>query len=504
MCTFLICYPKLSFLCPSLVFPGVPLVPFSEAGLLVHTRVIHRVNCLSPVGTRLRGSSKKTGDRVKEWRPGIHTSTFTFALSQKGDMRTNLPSSTWKTKSSRATVKAASAAKEKGKATQSTLNGNKGHVQLRPKHAKMEGSPSGATQPQAKTKKPLSDATKVKFTMVPEYEPVGVSAPKLVHDEAFRTRKFIERAPVFWCDFDLDVLKQRPKKCAAEQDEMQTIVDAMKDRPERATSCIVVDRKGHILIAYFSEREMMHSNDICWVFKDKEGEGEDENETEERLAPAKPLKHKYKRKAEATQKALTMEELLAKRAEFFLKKAKREISKRAHQGTQDFAADRQPHLEERDVRHAIPDDSNAQTSTFDPRLVDLPASTVAPRERASKGTRINTHLRGSRKKNMSAFEENPDKPDGSARERCGVYHLVHSWHPQGSSVNDQIGPSADMAAGTTAQSKAVVHYFRVTYEFVLVVSERFRHISTHFFTHLLGVQQTHKRATDASDGTASL
>ncbi|KAJ7809628.1 hypothetical protein B0H14DRAFT_2524617 [Mycena olivaceomarginata] len=75
---------------------------------------------------------------------------------------------------------------------------------------------------------------------------------------------------------------------------------------------------------------------------------------------------------------------------------------------------------------------------------------------------------------MSAFEETPDEPDGSARERCGVYHLVHSWLAQGSSVNDEIGPSADMAAGTAAQSKAVVHYFQVTYEFALVVSERFR------------------------------
>jgi hypothetical protein len=112
-----------------------------------------------------------------------------------------------------------------------------------------------------------------------------------------------------------------------------------------------------------------------------------------------------------------------------------EISKRAHQGTQDFAADHQPHLKERDVWHTIPDDSDAETSTFDLCLVDLPASTIVPRKRAPKGTWINTHLRGSRKKNMSAFEETPDELDGSARELCGVYHLVHSWFALGSSVN---------------------------------------------------------------------
>jgi hypothetical protein len=97
----------------------------------------------------------------------------------------------------------------------------------------------------------LSDATKVKFTTVEEYEPVGVSAPKLVHDEAFRTHKFIEHAPVFLCDFDLDVLKQRPKKCAAERDEMQAIIDVMKGHPGRVTSCIVVDRKGRVLVQAF-------------------------------------------------------------------------------------------------------------------------------------------------------------------------------------------------------------------------------------------------------------
>ncbi|KAJ7832325.1 hypothetical protein B0H14DRAFT_3871967 [Mycena olivaceomarginata] len=298
-----------------------------------------------------------------------------------------------------------------------------------PKRAKTEGSPSGATQPQAKTKKLRKSRVLTKvYHSRGEYEPVGVSAPRLVHDEAFRTCKFIEHAPVFRCDFDLDVLKQRPKMCAAERDEMQATIDAMKDQPGRVTSCIVVDRKGRILITYFSKREM--------VFKNEEGEGEDGDgdENEEPPAPAKPLKRKYKRKAEATEKVLTMEEFLAKQAEFFLAKVKdirefyeeripgrgarvwhdgipREISKRAHQGMQDFAADHQPHFQERDVRYATPDNSDAR------------------------------------------------EPDESVPERCSVYHLVHSWLAQDSSVNDEIGPSADIASGTAAQSKAVVHYF---------------------------------------------
>jgi hypothetical protein len=114
----------------------------------------------------------------------------------------------------------------------------------------------------------LSDVTKVKFTTVAEYEPVGVSTPKLVHDEAFRTCKFIEHAPVFWCNFDLDVLKQRPKKCAAERDEMQAIIDAMKDHPRRVTSCIVVYRKGRILIAYFSKPEMVYAISVLFLIQD--------------------------------------------------------------------------------------------------------------------------------------------------------------------------------------------------------------------------------------------
>ncbi|KAJ7732490.1 hypothetical protein B0H14DRAFT_2639822 [Mycena olivaceomarginata] len=43
-----------------------------------------------------------------------------------------------------------------------------------------------------------------------------------------------------------------------------------------------------------------------------------------------------------------------------------------------------PHSQERDVLHAIPDNSDAEKFTFDPRLVDLPASTIAPRERVPK------------------------------------------------------------------------------------------------------------------------
>jgi hypothetical protein len=64
------------------------------------------------------------------------------------------------------------------------------------------------------------------------------------------------------------------------------------------------------------------------VFKNEEGEGEDGDgdENEEPPAPAKPLKRKYKRKAEAMGKALTMEEFLAKQAEFFLAKAKVQIT----------------------------------------------------------------------------------------------------------------------------------------------------------------------------------
>jgi hypothetical protein len=58
------------------------------------------------------------------------------------------------------------------------------------------------------------------------------------------------------------------------------------------------------------------------VLKDEEGEGEDEDENEELPAPAKPLK----RKAEVAEKVLMMEEFLAKRAEFFLAKAKVRIT----------------------------------------------------------------------------------------------------------------------------------------------------------------------------------
>lgn len=114
----------------------------------------------------------------------------------------------------------------------------------------------------------LSDATKVKFTTVAEYELVGVSAPELVHEEAFRTCKFIEHVPVFRCDFNLDVLKQQLKKCAAEQYEMQATIDAMKDQPGRVTSCIVVDRKRRILIAYFSKREMVFAISVLFLIQD--------------------------------------------------------------------------------------------------------------------------------------------------------------------------------------------------------------------------------------------
>ncbi|KAJ7484586.1 hypothetical protein FB451DRAFT_1393121 [Mycena latifolia] len=346
--------------------------------------------------------------------------------------------------SSIAGVKAASVVKGRGKAVknakQSTLNGNNADAKLPPKHAKTEGAKISSArncQLQCITGShlclQLADTTKVRFTTVAEYEPVGASASKLVHDEAFHTRKFIENAPVFRCDFDLDVLKQQPKNRTAERDQMQATVDAMKEYAGRT----------------------------C---RDEEGESKDEDE--EPHVPAKPLKCKHQRKADAARKVLTMEEFLAKRAEFFLAKAKHAISKQAHQGTQDFAADCQPHLKERDVQHTILDDS--ETSAVDPCLVELPASTIAPRERATKGTRIDTHLCSSERKKVLAFEETPDE---SVHERCGVYHLVQSWPAQGTS--DEIGPSADMAAGTAAQSKAVIHYFKVTYPFTLVVSEQF-------------------------------
>ncbi|KAJ7710664.1 hypothetical protein B0H17DRAFT_1123782 [Mycena rosella] len=315
-----------------------------------------------------------------------------------------------------------------------------------PKRAKTEGG---------KREKPLADTTRVRFTTVAKYEPVGASAPKLFPDEAFCTCK---------CNFDLDVLKQRPKNRTAKRDKMQATVDAMKEHAGRATSCIVVDRKGRILIAYFSEREM-----TC---RDEEGESEDEDE--EPCVPAKPLKRKHQRKADAARKTLTMEEFLAKRAEFFLAKAKpisefynervpapgarvwhdgipRAISKRAHQGTQDFAADRQPHLEERDVWHTIPDDS--ETSAVDPRLVELPASTITPRERATKGTRIDTHLRGGKKKKVSAFEKTPDE----------------SIWPQ------QLQHKVKLSFTTS----------KVTYPFALVVSERFHGVSPDYHARYL-------------------
>ncbi|KAJ7805234.1 hypothetical protein B0H14DRAFT_2611498 [Mycena olivaceomarginata] len=111
---------------------------------------------------------------------------------------------------------------------------------------------------------------------------------------------------------------------------------------------------------------------IDLVFKNKEGEGEEEDENEEPPAQAKPLK-RYKRKAGPR----TTEEFLAKQAESFLVKAK---------DIREFYEEWIPDRGARVWCDGIPvrNNSDAETFTIDPRLVDLPASTIAPRERVPK------------------------------------------------------------------------------------------------------------------------
>ncbi|KAJ7204059.1 hypothetical protein GGX14DRAFT_569659 [Mycena pura] len=117
----------------------------------------------------------------------------------------------------------------------------------------------------------------------------------------------------------------------------------------------------------------------------------------------------------------------------------RSLPKRAHQGAQDFAADRQPHLNERDVRH---NGSDPFVSASDQRLA----------------ARLDTHLRGRVKESAAAAE---DASVGMAEKRCRMYHLVHAWHAQGTSVDDEIAPSTNMTVNASQlKLEAATHYLK--------------------------------------------
>ncbi|KAJ7434969.1 hypothetical protein B0H11DRAFT_1756720 [Mycena galericulata] len=62
---------------------------------------------------------------------------------------------------------------------------------------------------------------------------------------------------------------------------------------------------------------------------------------------------------------------------------------------------------------------------------------------------------------------------GKSHERCGTIHLVHCWHQQGTSTNDLIGPSKDMADGVM-RTQANRAYFQLTREVAIIVAERFK------------------------------
>ncbi|KAJ7201411.1 hypothetical protein GGX14DRAFT_400171 [Mycena pura] len=283
-----------------------------------------------------------------------------------------------------------------------------------PKPGKTQRSKAQGSKPRQK-KTRLPNKTKVKFTTVSEYEPLEKMEARLLREQEFVTRKFIKNAPVFRCKFALEELKNRPRN-ATEWAEMQKLADRMTDEPGRVTLCIIVDRNGEVLVAYCSqwENKFNESRDGNEDASERENEDEDSREDaredsredareDETRFGAKPLKRNYQRKVQAAAGA-TISEHLKERAEFFLAKAKLtvskdisefykeqpNISKRAHQGTQDFAADRQPCLDDKDVRHPAMGDSAFHTSSSDNCLMPLPASTIAPHERPSKGTRLNT------------------------------------------------------------------------------------------------------------------
>ncbi|KAJ7807987.1 hypothetical protein B0H14DRAFT_3482801 [Mycena olivaceomarginata] len=129
---------------------------------------------------------------------------------------------------------------------------------------------------------------------------------------------------------------------------------------------------------------------------------------------------------------------------------------RTHEASQVITGVHQPKLNARDIHHKEPGDP----SGIDPRVIAYETPRTFYEGRKQK--------LGGRKKG-----ERPGKGSRTAK---------MSWHQQGTSVNDIIGPSKDMQPNTGRKMGTNINYFQATKELATFISEAFHLIFPSYYT----------------------